>query len=367
MNACRGPTGVTRHALAQLERLAARPDVDLRVISGRIHEPDGLLYWESLGNVRRKELPVGLRHALRYWRLCSRPPIEWWSGAVDWVYCPAEYAVPTRTAKLAVTSHDVLQDLQYGGQRRRERLARTFAGANLILSVSRFNTQQLIAAFPEAAGRVAYVPNGAEDLYFETATNSERALVRSDLGLPKGMPYLLSVANFQPRKNLGRLVSAVGRLPEVSRGELALVLLGDGSDEQARPIREAITALGRKAIVRIPGYRQGKALRAVYAEAEALVFPSTCESFGIPAVEAMAQGCAVALANNTALPEVGGDAAWYFDPESEESIAESLRSLLGNADVRAENAQRGREIAAGFRWAAANERLVAAFRGEGLV
>ena len=55
--------------------------------------------------------------------------------------------------------------------------------------------------------------------------------------------------------------------------------------------------------------------------ATALVFPSLCESFGIPAVEAMAQGTPVALADSTALPEIGGDAGWYFDPESEEAIA----------------------------------------------
>jgi glycosyltransferase involved in cell wall biosynthesis len=366
MDACRGPTGVTRHALAQLEQLARRPDIDLRVVSGRIREPDGLLYWESLGELRRRELPVCLRHALRFWRMCSRPPLEWWSGAVDWVYCPAEYAIPTSRAKRAVTSHDVLQDLRYGGPRRRQRLASAFAQADMILSVSRFNTHQLLDAFPECRGRTAYVPNGAEDLFFEPASEAERLGVRADLDLPKGMPYLLSVANFQPRKNLVRLTRAAGSLPEVANGELALVLLGDGSPEQAAPIREAIAAIGRKAIVKMPGYRQGKSLRAIYAEAKALVFPSTCESFGIPAVEAMAQGCPVALADNTALPEVGGDAAWYFGPEDEPAIAESLRSLLHDAEARAARTQRGYEIAGGYRWQTANERLIAAFRGEGL-
>jgi alpha-1,3-rhamnosyl/mannosyltransferase len=363
MDACRGPTGVTRHALAQLEQLAARPEIDLRVVSGRIHEPDGLAYWESLGNLCRRELPVGLRHALRFWRVSSRPPIEWWTGAVDWVYCPAEYAIPTRAAQLAVTSHDVLQDVRYGGPRRRERLRQAFARASLILSVSQFNTQQLAEAFPEAATRVAYVPNGAEDLFFEPATDTERAAVRADLGLPGSLPYLISVANFQPRKNLARLVTAAGQLAEVAAGELAVVLLGDGSDEHVQPIREAIAKLGPKAVVKMPGYRQGKALRAAYAESAALVFPSTCESFGIPAVEAMAQGCPVALADSTALPEVGGAAGWYFRPESTDAIAQSLRSLLDQTETRAQRVSLGREIAARYRWSAANERLVAALAG----
>jgi alpha-1,3-rhamnosyl/mannosyltransferase len=362
MDACRAPTGVTRHALAQIEGLARRPDVRLTVISGRIAEPDGLAYWESLGDLPRRELPVRTRDALRLWRLAPWPPLEWWSGPVDWAYSPAEYFVPTRRARRAVTSHDVLQDLRYGPPRRREQLGQTFGRADLILSVSRFNTTMLLESFPNCEGRVAHVPNGAEDLFFEPATERERAAARKDFGLREGMPYLLSVANFQPRKNLPRLIRAAGRLPEVARGELALVLLGEGPDDQVRPLREAIVAAGPKAVIRLPGYRQGLALRAAYAEASALVFPSTCESFGIPVVEAMAQGCPVALADSTALPEVGGEAGWYFDPESDEAITAALRDLLDRPDERARRAEVGRSIAAQFRWGWANDLLVEALR-----
>ena len=115
--------------------------------------------------------------------------------------------------------------------------------------------------------------------------------------------------------------------------------------------------------MKLPGYRQGKALRAAYAEATALVFPSTCESFGIPAVEAMAQGIPVALADSTALPEVGGEAGWYFPPEDEEAMAGVLRDLLDRGDERSRRVEAGRRVASGYRWDAANDRLVAALRG----
>jgi hypothetical protein len=85
MDACRGPTGVTRHALAQLEGLGHRPDVALSVVSGRIKEPDGLIFWDSLGDLRRRELPLSTRNMLRAWRLANAPPIDWWTGQVDWV------------------------------------------------------------------------------------------------------------------------------------------------------------------------------------------------------------------------------------------------------------------------------------------
>lgn len=365
MNACRNPTGVTRHALGQFDALSRRPDVALTAVSGRIRDPDGLARWERVDGPRRRELPVSAVNALRAWRTLGGPALEWWAGRADWIYAPAELYVPTRRARLAVTSHDVLQDVRFGGPRRQGLLARVFGRADLVLSVSHFNTARLVAMYPECSGKVAYVPNAADDLFFVEPSAREREAVRADLGLPPRIPYLLSVASFQARKNLPRLVRAAGRLPEVERGELALVLLGAGDEAEAEPIRREVRALGRRPVVRLPGYRQGRDLLAAYAEATALVFPSTCESFGIPAVEAMAGGVPVALADSTALPEIGGAAGWYFDPDSDDALAGALRDLLDRPEERARRAALGRAIAEGYRWSVANDRLVAALRAAG--
>jgi alpha-1,3-rhamnosyl/mannosyltransferase len=172
----------------------------------------------------------------------------------------------------------------------------------------------------------------------------------------------LSVANFQPRKNIPGMLRALGALPEISRGDLAVVLVGEGAPEPTAQVQEAASTLGPKARVIRAGYREGVELRALYAGATALVFASTCESFGIPAVEAMAQRCPVALANTTALPEVGGEAAWYFDPADPDSIRHAVRSLLDAPSERARRATLGRARAAAYRWARSAETLVAALR-----
>ena len=91
-----------------------------------------------------------------------------------------------------------------------------------------------------------------------------------------------------------------------------------------------------------------------------MVFPSLCESFGIPVVEAMTQGIPAALADSTALPETGGADGWYFDPESQDAITASLRDLLDHPEKCAVRVAQGRTIAARYRWQTANDQLVQA-------
>lgn len=362
LNACRTPTGVTRHALAQFERLSARSDLAVRPVFGRVTIAEGAEFRrQSIAGLPVAELPLTFKNMLRWWRLVPYPAVELFSGPVDWIYAPAEFLLPARRARRAVTSHDILQDTQ-AGPKRLGLLNRTFAAADLVCSVSQFNTDRLLEQFPGCRDRVARVPNAAEDLFFEPAPDHERGAVRTDLGLPEDMPYLLSVANFQPRKNLVRLIRASGRLAEVRQGELALVLAGAGADREAIEIRETIATLGPRAIVKTPGYRQGPRLRAIYAEALALVFPSLCESFGIPAVEAMAQGAPVALADSTALPEIAENAGWYFNPTDESEIEGTIRALLADPSERARRAELGKAIAAKYRWEVSNNLLVAAMR-----
>ena len=237
------PTGVTRHALAQLERLARRPEIAFRLLTGRMTHPDGLAYWESLELSSRRELPLRTRDLLRWWRIQPWPPIEWWTGPVDWVYCPAEFFVPTRQARRAVTSHDVLQNLRFEPPRRRELLAQRIRAGRPDPVGLAVQHRAAAGGIPRLSGsRRLRAQRRGRPVFRAGRPPTSASRVRADLGLPPQVPYLLSVANFQPRKNLVRLIKAAARLPEVARGDLALVLIGTGDEDEAPPVREAIAA-----------------------------------------------------------------------------------------------------------------------------
>jgi glycosyltransferase involved in cell wall biosynthesis len=172
------------------------------------------------------------------------------------------------------------------------------------------------------------------------------AAVRGRYGLPGR--YLLFVGTIEPRKNLTRLLHAFEPLRKEGLTDALVVvgkrgwLYGDFFAELERsPVREAVI---------LPGFVPDEHLPAVYAGAQALVFPSLYEGFGLPTLEAMACGTPVACSDTASLPEVGGDAALYFDPTSEDAILQTLRRLLSDAELQEELARRGLTRASHFSW-----------------
>jgi glycosyltransferase involved in cell wall biosynthesis len=98
------------------------------------------------------------------------------------------------------------------------------------------------------------------------------------------------------------------------------------------------------------GYLPEDDVRSLYRAASVFVFPSLCEGFGLPLLEAMACGLPVAASGVSALPEVGGDAAVYFQPEDPEDMAAKIMLLLEDAGLRESLKAKGRERAKIFTW-----------------
>jgi glycosyltransferase involved in cell wall biosynthesis len=169
-------------------------------------------------------------------------------------------------------------------------------------------------------------------------------------------PYLLAVGDLRAKKNHAALVSAWLAL----RGEglpHRLVIAGMDGGEGAR-----LRALAGTAPLELPGWVDDAGLDALMRGADALVHPSLYEGFGLAMVEAMARGTPVAAARATALPEVAGDAAAWFDPSDVADMAGAIRRVLDDEAWRADLCRRGRERAAALSWAGCARATAAVYR-----
>jgi len=174
-------------------------------------------------------------------------------------------------------------------------------------------------------------------------------------------PYVLSLGNLQPRKNLARLLDAWRRLHDAGRLEGHRLVLAGGTHGRRAPVERQIADLGLAAHVVLPGFVSAKDLPALYVGATAFVYPSLYEGFGLPLLEAMACGTAVASSNAASLPDVAGDAALLFNPLDPDAIAAALGTLLTSADLREALAIRGRARARTYSWAACARATLAAY------
>ncbi|MGD8792059.1 MAG: glycosyltransferase family 1 protein [Anaerolineae bacterium] len=181
---------------------------------------------------------------------------------------------------------------------------------------------------------------------------------RRRYGLPA--EYLIHVSTIEPRKNLTRLVEALQRLRD---GGLAvpLVVVGGKGWLYDDFFRRLETLEIRDSVI-FPGYVPGPDLPLLYGAARAAVMSSVYEGFGLPVLEAMACGTPVVSSETSALPELGGEAARYFDPHDVEAMAEAIRAIWIDDGLRAEMRRRGIKQAARFSWQRAASETMAVYR-----
>ncbi len=159
-------------------------------------------------------------------------------------------------------------------------------------------------------------------------------------------PFLLYLGNAYEYKNLPRLIEAFAKL---NRLELSLVLAGK-KDYFYQKLEESLSEFNLDNRLIFTGFVNDGQAMSLYKQAELFVFPSLAEGFGLPALEAMAQGTPVLSSNASCMPEVYGDAAAYFDPLDESDIAKQIENLLDDPQKRAELSKRGLEHVKKFSW-----------------
>ena len=203
--------------------------------------------------------------------------------------------------------------------------------------------------------RVHVVHQGYRRDLFRPADGDEVERVRARFGLGR---YLLAVGEGRPYKNIPNLLRAFARLRDPN---LELVLAGRASAREI-DLPGLAVALGVGERVRFLGFVSDDDLAPLYAGAEAFVFPSLFEGFGIPPLEAMACGCPVVCSDRASMPEVCGDAAVYVDPSDVASIAAGVERVLGDASLNERLRRDGPRRAATFSYGSAAERILQLLR-----
>jgi len=214
--------------------------------------------------------------------------------------------------------------------------------ARTLLTVSEYSKGRLCRHLRVEPARLHVVRNGADHLGDVEPDQS----VFPYYGIEPGR-FVLAVGSSNPNKNLPRLEAAVRQLHRDTG--LRLVLVGGINSRVFAP--SAADELGDRVVVVRTGPVSDARLKALYENAVALVFPSLYEGFGLPPLEAMACGCPVLAANASAIPEICGEGAAYFDPYSCADIERALRGLLTAPERRVELRNAGFRRVRNFRWA----------------
>lgn len=287
------------------------------------------------------------------WHRFRRAEVQEATGPVDVIHATT-IAIPPRTAPLVVTIHDLAfltepkNFTRRGVSFFRRGLAITWREADLILVPSTTTMQACLDnGFEEE--RLRLVPMGVR---VETAAESLVAETKARYGLER--PYILWTGTMEPRKNLPRLLHAFGKLAP----EMDLVLVGP------KGWKENIDRLlaGQRPDIKILGFMDSKDLSALYAGADVFCFPSLEEGFGLPVLEAMAQGTPVVTSLGTSTEELGRGAAVLVNPRSADSIMEGLKRVLEDSALRVQLSDAGRRRANDYSWARTAEKTAAAYR-----
>ena len=212
--------------------------------------------------------------------------------------------------------------------------------AKAVITISESSKNAIIEEYKLASDKVHVVYPGIKELI------NNREINMTDLQKKYGIKknFILFVGTIQPRKNIARMVEAISQIPE-----LELIVVGK-KGWQYEGILDSPRKFGVENRVKFLEFVPDEELSELYKNAICFVLPSLYEGFGLPILEAMKYGCPVVTSNTSSLPEAGGDAALYFDPEDSSDISEKIKNLLSDDKLREDMIEKGYKQAKKFSW-----------------
>jgi glycosyltransferase involved in cell wall biosynthesis len=266
-----------------------------------------------------------------------------------------QYTAPLiNHSPVVVTVHDVsfIENPEYFTAWRRAQLrfnvARTVKLAARIITVSEFSRDAILRTYPVSPDKVHVIPNAVSPEFRVVSRDRARNAIRDRFGIDA--PFIFSVGDLQPRKNHIGLIAAFAGLA-AAHPKLNHHLVLAGQDTWFTPrVRAAAQASGVASRIHFTGFVSDADLVQLYNACDCFVFPSFYEGFGLPILEAMACGRAVACSNTSAMPEVAEGAGLLFDPRNPTSILRAMADILLDSELRERMESRGLQRAAQFNW-----------------
>jgi glycosyltransferase involved in cell wall biosynthesis len=281
-----------------------------------------------------------------------RLPFAALTDRLDLLHCPSQTAPPVVPCPVVLTVHDVIPVRigdgwsRHAVDRFRRDFGRSVRRARRIIAVSEFTRRDLLDAFPVREDKVDVVRWGVERRAAPPTEEHWDAVCNAH-GVRR--PYFFAFGGEAPRKNVPRVLAALATLVREVSSDLQLVLVGVRGPAAER-FGEIASDLGISKHVITLGYASEATVGTLLANAEALVFPSLYEGFGLPLLEAMAAGTPVITSNVTSMPEIAGDAALLVDPTAVGEIAEAMRACHVSDRLKEDLRARGRRRIENFRW-----------------
>lgn len=306
--------------------------------------------WLRAAGFRR--LPIARKVLAPAWTFTGLPRAEWLLPPFDLLHSiDVDYRAPT-AKPWVVTVHDLgaLVHPQFFSQAvpwlLRSFVKQMAARADRILCVSQSTADEVATMAGVPLGdRLTVIHEGVDSVFFDPPP--AETLRASEAIVAAGTPFLLFTGSMNPRKNVRRVLQAyLGAADDLAHDLVLVGALGWDSEELRREL-EAARASGR---VHTPGYVSDEMLRALLWRADAYLYPSLYEGFGLPILEAMASGCPVVTADNSSMPEIAGDAAILVDAGSVAAIAEGIRAVATDTALAVALRRKGLEHARRFTW-----------------
>lgn len=301
-----------------------------------------------------------VRDMLRFTRAVWREPLDVFFSPSVYTYFP----LPPRLATV-VAIHDAIAErfpqLTFASNRARlfwrGKVALALRQARLVLTVSDHSARDIETTLGVSRRKIRVAGEAAASIYRPSDSTDQIAEAATNVGLPSGTRWFVYVGGFNPHKHVDHVIRAhAALLRETGDRTPHLLLIGDSTGDvfhgNLQSIRRAITDMGTETLVHWTGFVPDEELRHLHSGALALLLPSECEGFGLPAVEAAACGTPVIATTESPLPDLLAGGGIFVKPRDEQALLDAMRLMACDEGRRAAMGQAALACASTLSWVA---------------